>query len=258
MGTETERKATPNSDTFWDHDPAADPTPTEEPSGPKLVYSEGASPRASESIDPPQGEPMPPIAKPKKFSLARFKSDAPLLPGVSGMVAAIPILKLGEVGDYFRLHPDETAYWTDELYLVNVPVKGMKKDMLHLIDKNIATKWLEPKKILRFRLALATKPYGIFFWARVPTTNLDNSWNESAFRAAHEAKEKWIEVFSRKEEGYDDYRWKPAIDQTAFPSPKWPVQPQEDLLEPTFAGKMIETEQDPALYRLIGKKIENT
>jgi hypothetical protein len=220
--------------------------------------SETSRPAAIEDINPPQGEPLPQIDKPaKKFSLNKFKSNAPLLPGVSALLSALPILKLSEVGDYFRLYPHENLYWTDELYFVSVPIKGAKKDQLHLIDKNIATKYLEPKKILKFRLALATKPYDIFFLARVPTRNLDNSWNESCFKACVESKVKWIEVFSRKEEGYDDYRIKPAIDQNFVPAPTWPTQTMEELLEPTFAGKAIETDDNPALYRLIGKKISN-
>jgi hypothetical protein len=61
------------------------------------------------------------------------------------------------------------------LFFVNVPIQGVKKDKLQLIDKNIAIKYLPPKKILKARLALATRPYNVFFWMWVPTRNLDNT-----------------------------------------------------------------------------------
>ena len=37
-----------------------------------------------------------------------------------------------------RLHPDEDAYWSPELCFVNVPIKGQKRDTLHLIDEELA------------------------------------------------------------------------------------------------------------------------
>ncbi len=74
--------------------------------------------------------------------------------------------------DYAMLHPDVENYWSDELCFVNVPVKGQKHDTLHLIDEDLAMKYLESSEILRFRLALATKPYDVFFLCEVPTQNM--------------------------------------------------------------------------------------
>jgi hypothetical protein len=45
-----------------------------------------------------------------------------------------------------------------------------------------------------------------------------------------------------------------ARDPDAFPEPKWPEQSLNDLLDRAFAGRMIVSEDHPALQRLIGAK----
>jgi hypothetical protein len=42
-------------------------------------------------------------------------------------------------------------------------VKGQKRDTLHLIEEDLALRYLPSGKILRFRLALASKPFDVFF-----------------------------------------------------------------------------------------------
>ena len=74
-----------------------------------------------------------------------------------------------------RLHPDEETYWSHELCFVNVPIKGQKRDTLHLIDEDLAMRYLPSGKIQRFRLALATKPFDVFFLCHVPSRNLTTS-----------------------------------------------------------------------------------
>ena len=117
--------------------------------------------------------------------LEKFKSKRPPdIGGIETLLTALPILKIGEVGDFARLHPSEDEYWTPELCFVSVPIKGAKRDMLHLIDEDIAMAHLAAKKIKRFRLALATKPHDVFFFCIVPSQNLDSSWNERRLRRA--------------------------------------------------------------------------
>ena len=103
-------------------------------------------------------------------------------------------------------------------------------------------------------MALATKPFDIFFLAELPTRNEDNTWNASALAAAEQAKTKWTQVTSRKEEGVDAYKVDFARDPDAFPEPNWPQQPLAELIEKTFAGRMIDRADHPALLRLIGAK----
>ena len=62
-------------------------------------------------------EPTLKIVKPS-FS-EKFKSkNAPTISGVQTLLTALPILKIGEVDDWTRLHPSEDDYWTDELCFV--------------------------------------------------------------------------------------------------------------------------------------------
>ncbi len=50
-----------------------------------------------------------------------------------------------------------------------VPIKGHEEDTIHLIDEDLAMDYLPSGKIKRFRLALATKPFDMFFLLEVPS-----------------------------------------------------------------------------------------
>jgi hypothetical protein len=193
------------------------------------------------------------IVKPS-FS-EKFKSkNGPTISGVQTLLMALPVLKIGDVGDFARLHPSEDEYWTPEMCFVSVPIKGAKRDMLHLIDDDLAVQYLPAKKIRRHRLALACKPHDVFFFCIVPSQNLDNPWNEQALKGCHQAQTRWVEALSRKAENVDGYEIKPAIDQDAFPAPNWPSRSLDELLEVTFKEANIDYDRHPALLRLIGAK----
>ncbi len=152
------------------------------------------------------------------------------------------------------LHPDVENYWSDELCFVNVPVKGQKHDTLHLIDEDLAMKYLESSEILRFRLALATKPYDVFFLCEVPTQNIENSWNDTNLEGCEKAKTQWTKATSRRKEGVDQYKITASRDPDCFPLPNWPKQSLGEHIERSFVGRMITTEDHPGLLRKIGKK----
>jgi hypothetical protein len=196
-----------------------------------------------------------PIAKPGKFSLDKFKTKlASTIANVESLLTALPHHKIADAKDFVRLHPDEAEYWSDELCFVNVPIKGQKRDLLHLITEELAVQFLPAGRIVRFRLALAAKPFDVFFLCHIPTRNPDNSFNASNLQACEQAKTSWVQVSSRKEEGVDAYKIDFARDADAFPPPKWPTQSVGELIEKTFVGRMIDEENHPALLRLIGAK----
>ena len=194
------------------------------------------------------------VPKPDTFSLNKFKSKrAAAIANVETLLTALPHHSISEAKDFVRLHPDEEKYWSPELCFVNVPIKG-QRDTLHLIDEELAMRYLPSAKILRFRLALATKPGDVFFLCHVPSRNTDNSWNASNLQACEKAKTFWIQATSRKEEGVEAYKIDKARDKDTFPAPKWPTQTLEEIIGRTFEGRQIETETHPGLLRLIGAK----
>jgi len=196
------------------------------------------------------------IPKPGKFSLDKFKTNqAHSIAGVGTLIGVLPLSSIAQAGDFVRLHSNENRYWSPELCFVNVPIKGARRDQLHLIDEEIAVRFLSSKKILRFRLALATKPYGVFFLCHVPSQNLDNSWNQSSLQACEQAKTRWVQVTSRREENVDSYKIDYAMDEDAFPAPEWPEQSLEDLIGVAFNGRAIETDDHPGLLRVTGRKV---
>lgn len=206
------------------------------------------------ALDDPPAETIS-IAKPSAFNLDKFKSKrGPIVAGVDTDYGALPHHSISQAKDFVRLHQDEEAYWSPELCFVNVPIKGVKRDTLNLIDEELALTYVPSGRIQRFRLALATKPFDVFFLCHVPSTNLDNSWNTSNLRACEQAKSQWVQVTSRKEENADNYKVDNARDPDAFPEPNWPKQSLERLIGTTFVGRTIDREDDPSLLRLIGAK----
>jgi hypothetical protein len=203
----------------------------------------------------PEGERAMSIAKPSAFSLDKFKSKrAAALAGVETLQTTLPHHSISQAKDFVRLHEDETQYWSPELCFVSVPIKGQTRDTLHLIDEDIAMRYLPSAKVLRFRLALASKPFDNFFLCHVPSRNTDNSWNESNQQACEQAKSRWVQASSRREEGVDAYKIDVARDPDAFPEPNWPKQSLDDLILATFGNRMIASEDHPGLLRLIGAK----
>jgi hypothetical protein len=196
------------------------------------------------------------IPKPSKFSLDKFKSKrAAAVANVETLSGALPHYTIAQAKDFVRLHPNEEDYWSPELCFVNVPIKGQKCETLHLIDEDLALRFLPSGKIQRFRLALATLPYDVFFLCHIPTQNTDNSWNVSNLQGCQQGKLSWVQATSRKEERVEAYKIDKARDKEAFPEPKWPTQTLEELIAVTFSpNNMIDCEDHPALLRLIGAK----
>jgi hypothetical protein len=206
-----------------------------------------------ELINNVNGPSDPPIQKPSKFSLERFKSTrAATIAGVEKQLTGLPVMRIGEANDFVRLHPTK---WTGELCFVKVPIKGAPKDQVHLIAEDVAMLYLPSKQIMRHRLALATKPFDIFFLCIVPSQNLDNTYNASNLQGCETAKDCWVMVSSRRDEGVDGYAINKAPDQDSFPDPQWPTQSMDEILEVAFnGGRIIDTPDHPGLCRKRGIK----
>jgi hypothetical protein len=157
--------------------------------------------------------------------------------------------------DWVRLHPDEAAYWSEEYCFVIVPIQGQKDNTLHLIAADLARK-LPPGRVQKFRLALASKPHDVFFLAHVRSQNLDNEWNRTTLQACEQAKKLWTMVTSQREKGIEGYHIESSLAEKEgkkpFPDPQWPKETLDELIEATFAGRMILSETDPAWQRLVG------
>jgi hypothetical protein len=198
--------------------------------------------------------PSPPIEKPAKPGfLDRYKSKRmPVLEVRGAVLNPLKVMKIPEVGDHTRLHPDEGKFWSEELCFVSVPVHGEKRDLLHLIDPEMALRY--SLKVAFSRLALASKPNDILFLCVVPSQNLDNSYNASALRCCQRAKIEWGMAVSRRKKGYEDYEWIPARDQDAFADLKWSPHGIDEWCDVTFKGRDIFDNNHPGLLRLIGAK----
>jgi hypothetical protein len=195
------------------------------------------------------------IAKPGTFDLNKFRSKStPAIANVGTLQTALPTHRMAAARDFVRLHPDEDTYWSSELCFVAVPIKGQRRDTAHLIEEDLAMRYLPPAQILRFRLALATKPGDVFFLCEVPTRNIDNQWIFDDLQGCELAKTRWVRLTSRRDEGVEGYRSTFAHDEDFFPEPNWPPQSLSELIGITFTGRMIDRNDHPGLLRLIGAK----
>jgi hypothetical protein len=195
------------------------------------------------------------IEKPKGSGLARFRSTSLEPEKIDTLLTGVSHHSIAAAKDWVRLHHDEAAYWSDEYCFVNVPVPGQKDNTLHLITGELARK-LPPGLVQKFRLALASKPHDVFFLAHVPSRNLDNEWNRTNRQGCEQAKTLWTRATSQREKGIDDYHIESSAAEKEgkkpFPDPQWPKETLDELIEATFAGRMILSETDPAWLRLVG------
>ena len=227
---------------------------------PKIPQESTMNPTENSQPKPePKSEPevsnVTPILKPSGFSLDRFKSKRPVaMTGVKTLLGALPHYPLADANDFVRLHPDEKAYWSPELCFVDVPIVGVKRDTVHLIDEALIGLLPAGKKVTRHALALAAKPYNNFFLAHVPTVNLDNSWNESNLQGCRLAKTHWVQLASLKAQDQERYGIGFAQDPDAFPDTDWLKDTLEALIGASFVGHAIESADHPGMLRLLGAK----
>jgi hypothetical protein len=200
------------------------------------------------------------IPKPEAFDLDEFKSThSDGMPGVDVKPAALDIQRLGVVGDYFRVSPDEDKHWSQPLCFVLVPVEGVRHGgILHMITQRLAHQFLKPKQIKRMRLVLATKPEtGSFFLVECPRINMDNQFNRTAADGLVKCKTQWMmpSTLRDKKTGNGRYHFEPAGHQDFVDEPVWLAQTINELVLITFEGRIIRAADDPALFRLRGMRL---
>ena len=221
-----------------------------------MVNKPAIIPLTAAPENPSDKEPIT-IAKPDEFSLERFRSKRdPVIAGVETLITALPHYSMSQAKDWVRLHPDEEKYWSPEYCFVHVPILGAR-ETLHFITEDLARRYLASAKVLRFRLALATKPDNKFFLCHIPSQNLDNPWNGSNLKSCEQAKKLWTQATSRRDEGVDGYQVLFSRDPDAFAEPEWPKQSLDQLIMVTFADRMITTDNHPGLLRLVGARQSN-
>jgi hypothetical protein len=201
---------------------------------------------------------LTPISKPSATSaLDKFKSKrAPGLPATNSRPDVLDIRRIGEMKDYVRLSPLE-HHWSEEFCFTAVPIDGQKDSILHLITEELAERYLPPKLVQRFRLALASgATKGSFFLCMVPSQNLTNGYNQTALDCCIEGKHRWVMASALKEKSQERYHINYAEDEDFAPVPDWDSMPTVDELVLTkFAGQLlIDTPDHPALLRRRGKR----
>jgi hypothetical protein len=107
--------------------------------------------------------------------------------------------------------------------------------------------WVDPGLVREFDegmvksavLTLTISRKGILFmWPLIipgDAKSLGRSWHETAWKAAEEAKEKWVRVAADRR--LSGYRIHVAVGE--FPEPTWPDRPFNELLELAFEGRNI-------------------
>ena len=115
------------------------------------------------------------IAKPSTFDLNKFVSKrSATVASVETLQTALPHHSMSQAKDFVRLHPDEDTHWTPELCFLNVPIKGVKRDTLHLIEEKVAMLYLPSARscasVSRWRASPSTSSFFVTCRARTSTT----------------------------------------------------------------------------------------
>ena len=116
-------------------------------------------------------------------------------------------------------------------------------------------RYLPSGRIQRFRLALASKPYDVFFLCHVPSREHRQQlerYELAGLLAGQDALDPGYQPQGGRRRRLQDRLL--AKDQDAFPEPNWPKQTLDELILVTFTGRMIDQEDHPGLLRLIGAK----
>ena len=134
---------------------------------------------------------------------------------------------------------------------MNVPIKGQKRDTLHLIDEDLAMRVSAERKDPALPPGAGDKAGRRLLPVPRPDSESRTTLGTSAnLQACEQAKTLWVQATSREGEGVEAYKIDFARDPDAFPSPKWPTQSLDDLIETTFAGRMIDQRGPPGSVAL--------
>ena len=197
------------------------------------------------------------ILKPSGFSLDGFRSKrSASIGGVATLLASLPIMPSREAKDLSASTPTRPHTGRTSCASCNVPTKGVRGgSLLHLILEDLACAYLPEGKIIRHRLALASKPDDVFFLAEIPTTNLDNSWNVSNLEGCELGKTRWVQLTSQKNAGQERYKIDYSRDEDAFPEPTWLTAAVGRAYRCGVLARPHHRHEDhPGLLRLIGAK----
>ena len=187
------------------------------------------------------------IAKPGGFDLDKFKSKRAAGDGERRDPANGAPGSSHFGGQRLRpAAPRRRRLLVDELCFVNVPIKGQKRDTLHLIDEDLAMRI--PAVGTRPALPLGAGDEAVRRVLPVQRADAEHrqllECQQPAWPASR-PKTRGRRLTSRKDEGVEGYKIDFARDQDAFPKPKWPTQSLDELIEVTFAGRMIDHERSP-------------
>ena len=115
---------------------------------------------------------------------------------------------------------------------------------------------LDPEDIFYAFLCLAISKSGeLFFWPlKISSAGRANMWNESALEIAHKAKEVWLKIRSRQEDGKGSGFYDAEIPITQFGEPVWPKKTLHELYSIAFKGdRIIDRADHLVIQKLTGQ-----
>jgi hypothetical protein len=148
--------------------------------------------------------------------------------------------------DWVRVYPDPD--WRIDAFILD---SKMTRQTYLILNVDLQRK-LEAKKqgrpmMLYYAIERSGQP---FLWpvSAIFRNGTLNTWNNSATRAVQRAQDIWVQIASnRAREAYD------MTTSNKIPPPIWPDLTFEAVLEQTFEGRIIESEQHEIIQYLWGE-----
>ena len=157
----------------------------------------------------PGEEVVPPkIVKPAAGFMEKFRSKRPpSIAGVETLLTALPILRIADANDSSGCIRRKRTTGRRELCFVSVPIKGEKRDMLHLIDEEIAVQYLPVEEDQAAATGAGVEaPRRFLLLHRAVAKPGQLVERNGARRPARKPRRMWVQATSRKAEGVEGYK----------------------------------------------------
>jgi hypothetical protein len=177
------------------------------------------------------------------LSTLRKRQDFDNLTATQRLRTRVPVGRPGKQ-TWFRVHPDpgwalpgHTLEWEEDgttFFVLPDVAAELEHDLKRVMLRTVVTPQATPS-----------------LWPiRMPNADgTDNSWFVSARDAAQRAEVNWIRIVANREAS----AYEVHLATADYGEPNWPAEGFRSLLKIAFAGKVIETIDDPVVRRLLGR-----
>ena len=196
------------------------------------------------------------IAKPGAFNLDLFKTkSSPNIAGVATLLTALPHHNIAQANDWVRLHSGRGKLLVCRAVLRHRSDQR-PEERPRASDHRRVGDAVSAEQSDQDSTGSRSPPSQTMCSSCATSRHRTSTTRSMRLRCRHASwpRRSGCKQPAARAKAVDDYQIDFARDPDAFPEPNWPKQSLDELIGVTFTGRMITSENDPALLRLIGAK----